>query len=226
MYETDIRVPMYLRGPNIRANTSSNAIVGNVDILPTFIDLAGIDLENKDEVMDGKSMVGTVIKMEGVPLMDTHYKKFGGQGANASGWRDYFLSEYRRDGTGVNNFGLCQLWFPNASDTLSPYVPGAIITPPGGPYGNTTWWLVDDQYSNNWRMLRILNESHNWSYGEFVNYNWTEQDFENPMFFEFYDINIDPWQMNNTYILLNEETKQVLHNMLMQYGNCSGLSCP
>ena len=60
MYDTDIRVPMYIRGPGITAQSTADEMVVNIDILPTFVDLAGIVLDDAS-VIDGKSLVGAII---------------------------------------------------------------------------------------------------------------------------------------------------------------------
>ena len=41
-YEEDIRVPLFVRGPGIRAGRRSDALVANVDFAPTFAAIAGI----------------------------------------------------------------------------------------------------------------------------------------------------------------------------------------
>ena len=60
MYETDIKIPMYIRGPNIPSKSVRNELVGNIDLLPTFVDLADIVFPNAS-IIDGKSMVGSII---------------------------------------------------------------------------------------------------------------------------------------------------------------------
>lgn len=40
-YETDIRVPLIVRGPNVPAKTIADTPVALIDIFPTILDLAG-----------------------------------------------------------------------------------------------------------------------------------------------------------------------------------------
>merc|ERR1712062_119115 len=57
-YETDIRVPFIIRGPGIEPGTNiSTVLAGNVDLMPTMLDLAGISNNAlSEDSMDGKSM--------------------------------------------------------------------------------------------------------------------------------------------------------------------------
>lgn len=52
MYEEDIRVPLWVRGPGIDADTTVTELVGNVDLAPTFLDIAGLA---PDPDVDGRS---------------------------------------------------------------------------------------------------------------------------------------------------------------------------
>jgi arylsulfatase A-like enzyme len=52
-YEPSTHLPFLIRGPHIRAGTESNELVGNVDIAPTVLELAGVEA---DKSIDGRSM--------------------------------------------------------------------------------------------------------------------------------------------------------------------------
>mmetsp|Transcript_26512 Transcript_26512/g.57466 ORF Transcript_26512/g.57466 Transcript_26512/m.57466 type:complete len:170 (-) Transcript_26512:328-837(-) len=75
IYETDIHLPLYVRGPGIKSGVELDALVGNVDIAPTLLDLAGAQ---KDD-MDGKSLMPHLVS---------------GSEKSAHPWRTSFLVEY------------------------------------------------------------------------------------------------------------------------------------
>jgi N-acetylglucosamine-6-sulfatase len=53
-YEEDIHLPLYVRGPDVPAGKIMEQIVSNVDLAPTFAELAGVDPPN---FVDGRSLV-------------------------------------------------------------------------------------------------------------------------------------------------------------------------
>ena len=56
-YDTDVKVPFLVRGPNVKAGVKSNRLVQSVDFLPTWVELAGINRPNNAKQQDGKSIV-------------------------------------------------------------------------------------------------------------------------------------------------------------------------
>lgn len=52
-YEPSTHVPFLIRGPGIRPNTQSNEVVGNIDVAPTVLELAGA---KADKSVDGRSL--------------------------------------------------------------------------------------------------------------------------------------------------------------------------
>ncbi|XP_077990818.1 extracellular sulfatase Sulf-1-like [Glandiceps talaboti] len=81
-YEFDVRVPFYIRGPNIPGGIEIPSIVLNVDIAPTILDMAGIS--NRDD-MDGKSALKLVYNGNGT--------RGRPNGRKRRLWRDTFLIE-------------------------------------------------------------------------------------------------------------------------------------
>lgn len=55
VYEFDVRVPLLVRGPGVRINTEVHELIGNVDLAPTFLDIAGLDWRALP--MDGRSLL-------------------------------------------------------------------------------------------------------------------------------------------------------------------------
>ncbi len=53
-YETDIHLPLLIRGPGVTAGSHVQAITGNIDLAPTIADLGGASME---DAPDGRSLV-------------------------------------------------------------------------------------------------------------------------------------------------------------------------
>ena len=208
LYETDIRIPTYISGPNIEGKSTSDAIVSNIDFLPTMLDLAGIEYAVND--YDGMSWVrGGILNVSNFSKSVT---------PKIEKWRDRLLIQY--GGANHLDFSHCETWVPSLDGSF----PNRHGKPPAtNQHGEE--WVVNDHITNQWRAIRIINESVNAVYAEFVD---DFNDFtllNDPNFIEYYDIAVDPYQIDNIYSELNVDTKHELHQMLMDYAVCSGTDC-
>lgn len=52
-YESDIRVPLLIKGPGIKENVTSDQPILNIDLAPTILALAGL---NTSVEMDGRAL--------------------------------------------------------------------------------------------------------------------------------------------------------------------------
>jgi len=193
-YETDVRIPFLIRGPGIEADSEFDLVAGNVDVLPTILDLAGIPVPPD---ADGKSFAAHIMKSNKTSNQD---------------WRTSFLLEYKSVGTYFNDH--CDIWFPNKTDFQGKYEAGP-------PKINGATSFCDDTTSNSWRALRIINQTFNMLYVEFD----SEWKFDNIQFHELYDINEDPFQMDNIYDTASEYLRDRLHAELEEKYGCQGRQC-
>lgn len=76
MYEPGLRVPLIARGPGIKASSTPSQFVANIDLAPTFLDLAGLPIP---EFMQGRSLA---------PLL---------RGESPADWRDSVYYRYYHD---------------------------------------------------------------------------------------------------------------------------------
>ena len=192
-------------------STIIDNIVGNVDITPTIFDLAGIDIPS---TMDGKSLTSLISSSN----KDKEKKQ---KQLSEDSWRDTFLISYLTTTLVYTTFDICTTW--EATDSS---FEGKILNPPNNNSDGENYF-VDNSMSNNWRGLRIINSTYNWVYIEMVNKSWDTNSFENPYFYELYDLNNDTWNMNNIYDTIDTQTQNSLHEALVNYANCKGQSqCP
>jgi len=82
VYDTDLRVPLLVRGPNIRQNANVSILSSHVDLAPTLMDMAGL---LPDLSMDGKSLLPALTNVA-TP-------------SSSSAWRTQIYVEYQGLGT-------------------------------------------------------------------------------------------------------------------------------
>ena len=73
-FESDVHIPFMARGPGIKPGTRMSQIASNIDIGPTFLDIAGVP-PNPEH--DGKSLLPFLTTDENSPERE----------AAAEGWR-------------------------------------------------------------------------------------------------------------------------------------------
>ena len=206
IYETDIRVPFYMRGPGITAGSSTDIMIGNVDIMPSILDFADVDIPAN---VDGKSFKSQILNTT----------------TPADQWREIFLSEYMAHAN--QYFNICGTWFPEQNNFK-----GQVKHPnPVDQSTNDYIWVDYGDYkdamgSNTWRNIRIINSTVNWGYAEYVNSSFTEDAKKNPYLRMLFDIDKDPYQVNNIYDSVSKDIQSELHQMLMDYGSCGNVTCP
>ena len=178
-------------------------MVSNIDFLPTFLDLAGIAFSEQE--YDGRSLQ-PILERDGDGGFD-HDEE----------WRQSVLIEYRTIKGTVPGIGIqkCVSWDP---DSRLP-AEGAVTKVNADIAGD---WTTDNMW-NNFRALMLKNESVDWMYAEFVDDAWNEEAFSNPLFYEFFDLNTDPFELHNVYhSALSDSQREQLKELVAAFGECVG----
>ena len=79
-YETDVRLPMYIRGPGVRRGATLPLPTTHLDITRTIVELAGADAHSPIDQMDGKSFAPQLLAGE-------HW-------GTVEDWRNFSFSEF------------------------------------------------------------------------------------------------------------------------------------
>jgi len=215
-YETDIHVPLLFVGPGIPQGVVLPQMTGNVDIMPTLIDLAG-GKGNIPPTVDGKSML---------PLLLPSQRKPGQLHASDVEWRDAFMIAYKSVGTYYNDHSNCAGNNMGCKGTM-PKCPsdGNCNCEEADGVGNGNCYFVDSTHSNSWRNLRIHNAQENLAYIEYdPTFDWITNDTKGGglQFYELYNITADPYQMTNLYSTTDDATKTRLHQRVVEHYGCKG----
>jgi len=81
--------------------------------------------------------------------------------------------------------------------------------------------------SNNFIGIRhVTGEFGNMLYSEFQTNFTSDVFFDAPDFYEMYDLDKDPWEMDNTYNRTSKDIINKLHDKLHMWFNCKGNDCP
>lgn len=168
-YESDVHIPFFARGPGIAPGTRLTALVSNIDIGPTMLDIAGLPANPEH---DGKSLLPMLQSTQGSE----------GRVELEAGWRTTQIIEYLSVGTYFNDHAA--LWvsgpaanpgtpvvygkgpFSKAGSTISEGSCAGTENATAGSVGQGQCYFVDSQHSNNWIAIRVRNSTHNFVYVE------------------------------------------------------------
>jgi len=92
VYDHDLRIPMVIKGPGIKARQSFDFPASNVDVGPTILGLAGIDGYAMNPPMDGRSIVPFIVDRHDPAVLQAtarHLDSF-----SQARWREHHFVEY------------------------------------------------------------------------------------------------------------------------------------
>ena len=97
IYDTDLRVPLLVRGPHIAQNATVSILSSHVDLAPTFLDMAGI---SSDPTMDGRSLLPSLLQgLNSSREVDHQVEDVHNQKKVKPEWRTQIYVEYQGVGT-------------------------------------------------------------------------------------------------------------------------------
>jgi len=74
-----------------------------------------------------------------------------------------------------------------------------------------------------------MNGSMNWNYVEYDpdwKFEGKDESGAGLQHYELYDVDADPYQVNNIYSSTSKDVLTALHQQLSEYWNCKGKACP
>jgi len=216
VYEFDAKIHLLARGPGIAEGSQWAQPATNVDLAPTWLAIAGL---RQPAGMDGRSILPLLLDAPasiGSPAYKTwsatlpatvheHLLAVVGLDTYASTWRKSVYIHHQHVGGG--GLHICPGHNGHQVDDVdNNYI--AVRHLPGSPLGN------------------ILYAEFQWANG--TNYGAGNVDFQSPFFFEYFDLDNDPWQMENIYGKVKSSDPQLiarLHEEVQAWLACSGISC-
>jgi arylsulfatase A-like enzyme len=237
VYEWDTKIHLLARGPGIRAGSSFAQPGTQVDIAPTLLGLAGLDVPSH---MDGKSVVPFLVDPRSSALAAStrqHLASLGELELYEARWRqDVFIEYYfcEVNVKCVNGRGsTCQPGdYPRSDSNCVDLTPGA----------NADCWCQSEQYptdpdgscyatedtANNFIAVRNLTAGSNVVYVEYETGDLSTSSigFDRVDFVEYYDLAEDGVQMRNLAKSMNSGERSRLSARVHEWLRCEGRSCP
>ena len=185
LYEEDIRIPWVMRGPGIPKNKSTDIFALNVDIAPTFVDLATGKIPAN---MDGMSLV---------PYLNN---------TNNIDEQQFLIEYYGEVYDAETQLATC-----------------------GGYPGE--YQQICDMFNNSYNCVRGINQTNNeingTIYCKFLCYDASHNQVSCDTNTvqgrgEYYNLDKDYYELNNTYDLLTNNSNTQYINELNKFMSCSG----
>jgi len=215
VYEFDTKIHLLASGPGIARGSRWSQPATNVDLAPTFLAIAGVQ---QPEDMDGRSFLPFIVAApagddseraawsEGLPRT-VHQHLLTTGDAYARNWRQSVYFQHQRVGAQSYCSDRCPDGGEHHIDQMDNNFIGVRYTP-GSDLGN------------------IMYAEFQWANG--TDYGQGNVDFQSPFFFEYFDLDTDPWQMHNIYEEVRKSDPQRierLHEELQAWRVCKGSSC-
>jgi len=214
VYDWDTRIHLLARGPGIPPASTWQEPATQVDLAPTFLDIAGLA---KDPVMDGHSLL---------PLLTKQGEE---RDTAAAGWRDSVFFEYYFNAPNIKCVGSCPTPggdYPKQDSSCTDLDNNSKCW---AGKCTTDCYPTEDR-TNNFIAVRNMpgSELGDTLYAEFETGDQKESNLEfiKPDFIEYYNHSSDPWQMNNLHKAATPTMMQALHKKVHRWFNCAGSSCP
>ena len=208
-YQTDVRLPLLVRGPGIApGRVVTDGFVVTIDLAPTFLDLAGVaPREYADDVtLDGRSAAPLLLE-------PSHAARAPQPSAPP---RDDFLIEYHGE-AGDNCHAYLQHSHPRGNFSKGDGIncglrgPDSWATPPYFD-GDVTFSTIQDAANNTYACVRTLRAR-----GEDTQYcEWTSGEVE------LYDLAADQWNANNLARAMTPDERSRRHARLVELRACAG----
>ncbi len=200
-YENDIRVPMMIRGPKIRKNTTSNLLATHVDLMPTLLGLVtnananANDDERKEnipipETMDGTNLASCILDESSTT-----------KSSCSSSHSTFLLMEYMSLGTVFR--------YNHTVDTYN------------HSFLAIRMMMPQPEISSNDPTLSL----HNLKYVEYRDSRWDWNATQPPLEQELFDLDKDPYELHNILSTVSPLLVQTLQFKLQRLFHCRGDIC-
>lgn len=242
-YEFDIRVPFVIRGPDVSRRLSIQSPTSNVDLAPTILNLANVDVP---QYMDGVSLKSVLLQREMDKDVDDDEDEKAINKKSFDPRKRSMLVEHSGEGYPVqrgsceylgsglygcdpefnckcsdswNNTYACvrQIRPSAASEVSSQHVQFLHGNKENDENGKLVSMSLKSKYkSKNKEKLEAASEN-----DDTVFCKWED----NESFIEYYNLKTDPDQLRNLASQLSEAELQHYNNLLKNLRQCSGSSC-